>query len=57
MDREELQRLKQEVETELELLWSQWRVVEARILANVFLLSSVDEMMRSEHAIQHPIGQ
>jgi len=57
MNPEELQRLKKDVEMQLELLWSQMEWVEARILANVFLLVSVNEMLRNEYAIQHPIGQ
>lgn len=57
MNPEELQRLKKDVEMQLELLWSQREWVEARILANVFLLVSVNEMLRNEYAIQHPIGQ
>jgi len=57
MNPEELQRLKKDVEMQLELLWSQREWVEARILANVFLLVSVNEMLRNEYAIQYPIGQ
>ena len=45
MDPEELQRLKQDIETELELLLYQRQMVEARILANVFLLTTVDSML------------
>ena len=53
MDLEELQRLRQDVETELELLWHQKQVVEARILANVFLLTTVDGMLGGTDAIQY----
>ena len=53
MDLEELQRLKQDVKTELELLWSQMQMVEARILANVFLLTTVDGMLGGTDAVQY----
>jgi hypothetical protein len=57
MDPEELQRLRQDVETELELLWSQMQVVEARILANVFLLTTVDSMLGGADVVQYPTGR
>ena len=53
MDLEELQRLKKDVETELELLWHQRQMVEARILANVFLLTTVDSMLGGTDAVQY----
>jgi hypothetical protein len=57
MDPEELQRLKQDIETELELLLYQRQMVEARILANVFLLTTVDSMLGGADAVQYPTGR